>query len=236
MKKRNVLCMLLALSLALSLAACGMMKPPRLPQPRPPQSSGAAGVKKQDALTELSYADGTVLRMATGYNSAKTGLCFDVETAAGGITLADGVTYYPGDLKPTWAETERRLHITLRNKYRGNSAEKELAYWKDHMEEIDLVSGTAAGLTEFGETGALIDLARYLDVMPNFRAYLEHNHIARLSITGNTDSGAIYFAPYFDGVDDIERMPLLRVDWVEKLLDGEGKFYASDCGVTGRVD
>ena len=30
---------------------------------------------------DLSYAEGTVLRMATGYNSAKTGMFFDAETA-----------------------------------------------------------------------------------------------------------------------------------------------------------
>ena len=33
-------------------------------------------------------------------------------------------------------------------------------------------------------------------------------------------------SPYFDGVNDVERMPLMRVDWVAKLLDGEGEFTA----------
>ena len=50
----------------------------------------------------LTYAPGTKLRMATGYNRTKTGLSFDAETAGSGITLADGVTYNAGDLKPTW--------------------------------------------------------------------------------------------------------------------------------------
>ena len=39
------------------------------------------------------YAEGTVLRMATGYNSTKTGIAFDAETAGSGVTLADGNTY-----------------------------------------------------------------------------------------------------------------------------------------------
>jgi len=63
--------------------------------------------------------------------------------------------------------------------------------------------------------------------MPNFKAYLDANPIVRLSITGDTDTGAIYFSPYFDGVNDIERMPLMRTDWVEKLLNGAGAFTAS---------
>ena len=51
----------------------------------------------------------------------------------------------------------------------------------------------------------------------------------RLSIVGDTATGAIYFSPYFDGVNDIERMPLMRTDWVEKLLNGEGEFTADAC-------
>ena len=90
------------------------------------------------------------------------------------------------------------------------------------MGDVDMVSGTASKLTEYGEQGVVVNIAEYLDQMPNFKAYLEANPIVRLSITGNTSTGAIYFSPYFDGVNDIERMPLMRVDMVQKLLDGEG--------------
>ena len=90
-----------------------------------------------------------------------------------------------------------------------------------------MVSGTATQLSEAGVAGDLINIAEYLDAMPNFKAYLEANPIVRLSITGDVSNGAIYFSPYFDGVDDIERMPLMRTDWVEKLLNGEGDFAAA---------
>ena len=184
------------------------------------------------AESGLTYAEGTVLRMATGYNSAKTGLCFDAEVAGEGVTLADGNTYHSGDLKPTWVEVQNVLGVTFEDKYQGNNATKEFEYWKDRLNEVDMVSGTAATLSEYGETGALVNIAEYLDQMPNFKAYLEANPIVRLSITGNTSTGAIYFSPYFDGVNDIERMPLMRVDWVQKLLDGEGEFTAEACGNT----
>lgn len=180
----------------------------------------------------LDYAQGTVLRMATGYNNAKTGLFFNAEVAGEGITLADGVTYHSGDLKPTWVEVQNVLGVTFEDKYQGNSAAKEFEYWKDRLSEVDMVSGTAVLLSEYGETGALVNIAEYLDKMPNFRAYLEENPIVRLSITGNTTTGAIYFSPYFDGVNDIERMPLMRTDWVQKLLDGEGAFEAPACNNT----
>ena len=174
----------------------------------------------------LPYAEGTVLRMATGYNSTKTGIAFDAETAGSGVTLADGKTYNTGDLKPTWVRLQEILKVVFEDKYQGNSAAKEFDYWKEQLDQVDMVSGTAATLTDYGQNGSVVNLADYLDKMPNFKAYLEANPIVRLSITGDTTNGAIYFSPYFDGVNDIERMPLMRTDWVQKLLDGEGEFTA----------
>ncbi|MBQ3168333.1 MAG: hypothetical protein IJB25_12575 [Clostridia bacterium] len=183
------------------------------------------GTAVSEAAT-LSFTEGTVLRMATGYNNAKTGLFFDASVAGEGVTLADGVTYHTGDLKPTWVAVQNELGMVFENKYQGNSTSAEFDYWKDRLEEVDMLSGTASKLSEYGENGSIVNIAEYLDMMPNFKAYLEANPIVRLSITGNTKTGAIYFSPYFDGVNDIERMPLMRADWVVKLLDGEGEFAA----------
>lgn len=183
-------------------------------------------------LVVSASAESVVLRMATGYNNAKTGLFFDAETAGEGITLADGNTYNTGDLKPTWVEMEKVLSektgntVTFENKFQGNSAAKEFEYWKAQLDQVDMVTGTAATLTEYGVAGNLINLSDYMDKLPNFKAYMEANPIVRLSITGDTKTGSIYFAPYFDGVNDIEKMPLMRVDYLQKLLDGEGEFAA----------
>ena len=184
---------------------------------------------------ELTYADGTVLRMACGYNSDKTGMSFTADIAGEGITLADGKTYNSGDLKPTWQAVEEILKIKIEDHYQGNSASAEYKYWDAQMDQIDMLSGTATLLSENGQNGKLVNLAQYLDQMPNFKAYLEANPIVRLSITGaaaGPNAGAIYFSPYFDGVDDIERMPLMRTDWVEKLLNGDGEFTADSSNQT----
>ena len=200
-----------------------------------PQAAPAPVVEeKVEEVKKLEYAEGTVLRMATGYNSKKTGLTFDADTAGAGIELA-GVVYHAGDLKPTWVEVQNILNIKIEDKYQGNNAQNELKYWKEKLNEVDLVSGNATGLVDLGEAGSFVDIAPYLDRMPNFSAYLDANPIVRLSITGNTTTGAIYFSPYFDGVNDIERMPLMRVDWLVKLLDGEGAFTAEKCGVLNKA-
>ncbi len=200
--------------------------------------SGEIAVKETPAETKqaektetavLTFEAGTVLRMATGYNSKKTGLFYDADTVGEGLELA-GKTYHAGDLKPTWVEVQNLLGVKFEDKYQGNSATKELEYWKERLSEVDMVSGNATGLNELGVSGSFVNIAEYLDMMPNFKAYLEENPIVRLSIIGDTSTGAIYFAPYFDGVNDIERMPLMRTDWVVKLLDGEGEFTAEKCG------
>ena len=49
---------------------------------------------------ELTYAEGTVLRMATGYNNTKTGLFFDAGVAGEGVTLADGQQLAPAEAEP----------------------------------------------------------------------------------------------------------------------------------------
>ena len=227
-KLKSFAAMLLAVVMTASLlAGCGpsiQVEPSTAPSAAPTQSGSET---PSDAPEQgLSYAPGTKLRMATGYNNAKTGLFFDPETAGEGVTLADGNTYHTGELKPTWVEVQNQLNIVFEDQYQGNSASKEFDFWKERLNEVDMVSGTATKLTENGEAGNMVNIAEYLDLMPNFKAYLELNPIVRMSITGNTDTGAIYFSPYFDGVDDIERMPLMRTDWVEKLLNGEGEFAA----------
>ena len=168
-----------------------------------------------------------MLRTAVGYNNAKTGITFDAEVAGEGITLADGKTYHTGELKPTWVEVQNELNIVFEDHYQGQSASNEFDYWKERLNEVDMLSGTAVKLNDNGVAGNMVNIAEYLDMMPNFKAYLDANPIVRMSITGDTATGAIYFSPYFDGVNDIERMPLMRTDWVEKLLNGEGEFTAS---------
>ena len=256
MRKTKLAASFLAAALAFtSITGCGGKeeKPDTSPTPVPttggnpsgsntgdpsPTSGGDVSGDNTDPSTpayELTYANGTVLRMATGYNSKDTGLSFSADVAGEGITLADGKTYNSGDLKPTWVTVQEKLGIKFEDKYQGNNSTKEFEYWKEQLDQVDMVSGTASLLTENGTAGLFVNLADYLDAMPNFKAYLDKNPIVRLSITGATTGdkkGAIYFSPYFDGVNDIERMPLMRVDWVQKLLDGEGQFSADKSGTT----
>ena len=135
MKTSKLLALLLALVVAFSLVACG---------PKTPVDTGSSSTGNEEF--DLVYAEGTTLRMATGYNSAKTGTAFDADTAGEGITLANGKTYHTGDLKPTWETLEGLLKVNFEDKYQGNNASKEWAAWENRLEEVDMVSGTASAL------------------------------------------------------------------------------------------
>ncbi len=228
---KRILCAVLAVIMVFGLFGCNRLPDPTTP-PTQPQGTTPEGTKPQESQpTEvkdlLVFAQGTILRMATGYNKPNTGITFDADTAKDGITLANGKTYHAGDLKPTWEELQVRLGMVFEDKFTGaGSATNEYKYWQDRLGEVDMVAGSASQLTESGVAGNLVNIAEYLDMMPNFKAYLETNPIVRLSITGDTSTGAIYFSPYFDGVNDIERMPLMRTDWVKALLNGSGEFSA----------
>ena len=214
---KKLLSLALVLVMMLTLVACPGPGPGPGPDP--------------DPTFDLEYAEGTVLRMATGYQKTTQGISFKDASVFNGqdsMVLADGKEYRVGDLKPTWAELSDRLGIDFVDLWTGaGSAEKEFKVWQEKLGEVDMVSGSVSILNENGVAGKLVNIAEYLDHMPNFKAYLDANPIVRLSITGDTETGAIYFSPYFDGVNDIERMPLMRTDWVEKLLNGEGDFTAA---------
>ncbi len=231
----RVLSVVLVLSMVL-LAGCTPSIPTVPTTTAPSSTSNSTPSSTVTNVDQLVFEKGTELRMAVGYNSNITGLFFHADqfkNYPSGITLADGKTYFSGDLKPTWVEVENRLGMKFIDKYAGKSAQNTFKDYAEKLGEVDMVAGTASQLNEYGAAGALINIADYLDKMPNFKAYLETNPIVRLSISGTDadgDIGAIYFSPYFDGVDDIERMPLMRVDWVIKLLDGEGEFAAEKSG------
>ena len=97
MKMKKALAMALALIMLVGvLAGCG----PKFVLDGSTMIGG--GTSNGYENPDLAFEPGTVLRMATGYNSKQTGLFFDADIAKDGITLADDKTYMTGDLKPTW--------------------------------------------------------------------------------------------------------------------------------------
>ena len=202
MTKNRIIALILMLVISMSLVLTSCNKPPVV-EDEPGNGDGGSTVnpdggnneqpeeeEEEDLTFKLPYAAGTTLRMATGYNSTKTGISFTGDSGIGeGITLADGVTYHVGDLKPTWVEVQNVLSVVFEDKYTGKSAKDEYDYWKQQLAQVDMVSGTATQLSEAGTAGDLVNLADYLDDMPNFKKYLNENPIVLLSISAVDTNG-----------------------------------------------
>ena len=105
------------------------------------------------------------------------------------------VTYRENDLKPVWKELQSRLKVTFENVYAGQSStDREFLYWRNlNFDGVDVVVGNADDISEDGKLGKIVNLAEYLDYMPNFKKFLEENPIVYLSLLGDLETGAIYY-------------------------------------------
>ncbi len=141
-----------------------------------------------------------------------------------------GNKYSVGDWKPTWKALQERLNLSFTNATAGNNVDNNYtAYKAQGFGNIDIITGKASSFAVDGPT-SFVNLMCYLDRMPNFLNFLVNHPIVLKTVTslGDNNQDAIYYAPYFDGYDDIERMTLLREDWLVKLLDGTDTNFDTD--------
>ena len=144
---------------------------------------------------------------------------------------ADGETYNAGDFKPVWKQVQKNLNleiddvtdsVTLSSIDSSFQAFQALGFKTQGGKQLNLLQGNASSIVEEGTAnGTILDLKPYMDQgkLPNLKRFLEENPVVAKSIIAN--GGQYFYAPYFDGYNDIEKMLMLRKDYVEKLLDGE---------------
>ncbi|MCL2702571.1 MAG: hypothetical protein FWE91_03065 [Defluviitaleaceae bacterium] len=139
---------------------------------------------------------------------------------------ADGNTYRPGDFKPVWATLQDRLNFTINDVTPPGVSHARAVFelWQaENFAGVDILNSPAVLINTAGVVnGTFIALNDYYDRLPYLNEFLFENDIIRKAITAG--DGNIYFAPYFDGYDDIELMIMARTDWIEKLLDSDGPF------------
>ncbi|MGN0812560.1 MAG: hypothetical protein ACI4MQ_03515 [Candidatus Coproplasma sp.] len=177
-----------------------------------------------DANGHLTYASTTELRLNVGnQNGTKPqSPSYKANTElAGAVTMPDGKSYTINDLKPAWAALQTQLNLKLKDAFQNKKAEAQLTDPIDGtggtMSDYDIITASASAITQ--NTSELVDINQYLDYMPNYKAFLEANPVTRYSLTSDTITGAMYYAPYYDGNDDIEKYCLVEQNWVCNLLD-----------------
>jgi putative aldouronate transport system substrate-binding protein len=205
---------IMAGTMALSVTACGGGSGG--------SSSGSEKLSvKTDENGKLSYTSGITLNMNVGNQNSTTpqSISYKSFELASSVTMPDGKTYNSGDLKPVWSELKSTLNINFTDKFqnRGTDAQITTAISQKEMANYDIITASASAMVE--NSSYLVNLNDYLDYMPNYKAFLEANPVVKYSLTSNTSTGAMYYAPYFDGNDDIEKYELAQQAWIRKILD-----------------
>ncbi len=227
MKKRNFALCGLAVVAGLSIAGC---KNDDKPTVKPKQAFGTYAYQEAPADEKYDTEAGTV-DIHLNYNGQQ-GITYQGTATTSWSNVVNGVTYVKDTLLPTWEAFASKTKTVIRDATDYTAKKDKDSYNKvvanNYMSEtynkanaIDLFYNTTANITSMGNSGKAVDLTSYIEAgkMPNFKKYLEKNKAVKEEIT--TASGAIYFTPYFDSYNDVERCLVMDTSIVQTLLDND---------------
>ncbi len=185
-------------------------------------SVGLMGLASCNNDYQPDLSEKVELNMSVQYAKAETRMAFHAEATSVTLPYTDpsGNVYNDGDLKPVWKAVSDKLNIKINDVSPKDSVNDSFKDWQTRgFDNVDVFQGGATNIQNYAteHPDAILDLNQYMDKLPNFRRFLDGNAVVKRTITNY--SGNIYYAPYFDGYDDIEKMVLMRVDFVKKLLD-----------------
>jgi hypothetical protein len=208
-------------------------------------SCGNTNNSSSTKVTSLPSGDGETINMSVMYQKSGTRMKYATDdednkvfkdfTKSGGTDDSNGythgdVTYKKGEWKPVWKAVQSKLNFTIKDNTPTSETTIAKAFSQlqtNGFSDVNIAQGSATSIVDEGTTkGTILDLNEYLDLMPNFKAFLEKNPAIKNMIQDSY--GHMYYAPYFDGLDDIERTLMVRVDWVQKLLDGDDTTVPTD--------
>ena len=187
--------------------------------------AAVAGASVATGLTSCGEkADPTGLDIHLNY-SGKQGISLRDETFNNKVENAN---YVKGDLLPTWKAYAEKMGVTIRDAATYGQGSDNDTYsaiqTANYMSEtsavqfIDLFYNNTGNIEKAGGLGQVVDLKPYIAAgkMPNFKKFLDANPTIEKTIT---KSGKIYYTPYFDGYQAIERMFVWDTNMVKKILD-----------------
>ncbi|MCF7932894.1 MAG: hypothetical protein K9K93_06975 [Acholeplasmataceae bacterium] len=176
--------------------------------------------------SDIDYDSNVDLDVAINYQlgGALASISYQGETAY--VSTINGKTYTKGDLLPVWERIGEKLNISFTDMATSadpNTNDQFTRLQTESFAGVDLVNGTGALIGPEGVRGNFVDIAKYLNYMPNLKAFLTANPAVQVSMT--SADGGIYFTPYFDGFSEQEQMFLARLDWVKDILDLESPTF-----------
>ena len=137
-----------------------------------------------------------------------------------------------GQTLPAWKEFEKKLNITEiiqacsisgdndanNTLFKNNKKDGVYKGTQEGSGAIDVYFNSTANLNALGRDEQLVDLKAEIDKgnMPALEKFLKDNPAVATEIT---TGGKIYYTPYMDGYQAIERMLVVDSEQIEKLLD-----------------
>ncbi len=133
-------------------------------------------------------------------------------------TNLNGEEYKIGDFLPYWetvGDTYGLKLVDAVSSYSSKTQDRFNASLLDGFKNEDITSGKLADFNTYSSD--FLNLLDYADDLPNLMAFLDENEAYMPGLLN--ENGGLYFAPYFDGMDDVKLTFLIREDWVSQLLD-----------------
>lgn len=240
MKKKLLLAGVAALSIA-ALASCGKKndKPTR-PSVVVPQGT-TTEVPTVDSYDTNKYYTGKTIKMYINYKG-KSGISYTGKESKLGTSYTnpiDGATYKVKDKLPMWNKVQDNLGCTIEdavwNLGEYSQADDKAVYTyltgnsvgdTGIKAGIDVMMTSTTYAPQYASKGVLVNLADYFDVMPNLHKFLQEHPSVYAELTDA--DGKMYIAPYFDGIDTIEKMFLFNTEVVKTLLDEDSNYDTAE--------
>ncbi|GAU75740.1 hypothetical protein [Fusibacter sp. 3D3] len=226
---KKLVSLLLVFMMMFTMAGCSSDKGMEAAINNEPAAEPAATepVATEPAATEIVAVDPSTLEHANVSvyvtSAGEKFISFNESTP---FTAPDGITYKKGDLLPTWTHIEKALNLSVVDKTPKSGSDEKLLLEQaasTKFEDANLFLGSPRKLSEYGIDGYFLPLNDHFDKMPNFKKFLDENPSVEVALT--QADGNIYLTPYFDDLDELERMFLMRIDWVQKILDEEAPAF-----------
>ena len=229
MKKKYLLIGVTAIA-AVSLASCS-----KTPKASSNATNSSVGASTSSSEGEKTYDQTYTAAPAAPTYSAEGG---EVDillnySGTGGISRVSsdafedpitGETITQGTLLPAWKAFASYTKTTIKDAS-SYAQSSDSAVWTavtdsnfksqtDSNRNIDILYNTTSAFKS--NSAKLVNLKDYISQMPNFAAWLAKNPTMAKAISID---GGIYYTPYFDGYNDIERMFIMDTGMTKLVLD-----------------
>lgn len=185
-------------------------------------TGGGGGGGKVVFSEDTKYA--VTLNMNVGYQGGGyTSISY--KNISGSYKMSDGITYQNGNLKPAWHALSDAIQVSFKDVFTEKASGDQIKEARTNgIENYDVLTGSNSDFITYKDD--FLNLNNYLDRMPNYKAFLENDVATHMAILADVETGAMYYTPYFDGQDAIERYDMANRNWSKAILDTDTSAWA----------